>query len=89
MKFNTIIRINNSTEELEVKKLLVNTANENLTRNLKKGIRLMNGTVTLGLNGIDYVEDKYTALISFDSYKIPRIISNYFFKKITPDKSCA
>ena len=37
----------------------------------------MKGNVTLGLNGTDYVEDKFTALISFTAYKVPRIVSQH------------
>ena len=81
MRFNTIVRINNSTEEEEVKKLIVNIANENRSRNLKKGIRLINGNVLAALNGTDYIEDKYTVRISFDSYKVPRIVYRYLLEK--------
>lgn len=78
MRFNTIVRINNSTEKEEAAKLIANIANENTAKNLKKGIRLMKGNVTLGLNGTDYVEDKFTALISFTAYKVPHIVSRRF-----------
>lgn len=77
MKFNTIIRLNSSTEDGDAKRLIVNIANENRYQNLKKGIRLIKGNVTLGLNGTDYIEDKYTVRISFDAYKVPRIISRH------------
>ena len=85
MRFNTIIRFNNSTDKSEVLKTIVSISNENKIRNLKKGIRLMNGNVTMAVaDGNDFVEDKFTTLIKFDTYKIPRIISGYILKKIKP-----
>ena len=77
MRFNTIIRINNSTEKEEAAKLIANITNENTAKKLKKGIRLMKGNVTLGLNGTDYVEDKFSALLSFTAYKVPRFVSQH------------
>ena len=85
MRFNTIIRFNNSTDKSEVLKTIVSISNENKIRNLKKGIRLMNGNVTMAVaDGNDFVQDKFTTLIKFDTYKIPRIISGYILKKIKP-----
>ena len=85
MRFNTIIRFNNNTDKSEVMKTIVSISNENKIRNLKKGIRLMNGNVTMAVaDGNDFVEDKFTTLIKFDTYKIPRIISGYILKKIKP-----
>ena len=85
MRFNTIIRFNNNTDKSEVLKTIVSISNENKIRNLKKGIRLMNGNVTMAVaDGNDFVEDKFTTLIKFDTYKIPRIISGYILKKIKP-----
>ena len=82
MKYNSVARFSYNTEASEIKKSVVDISNGDKLRNLKKGIRLINGNVVLGANGpSDFIENKFTAVISYDAYKIPRIVSRHLLTK--------
>jgi hypothetical protein len=80
-RFKSIVRINNSIKDEDAKKIIINIAKKSRALNLKKGIRLMNASAIAGLNGTDFIEDKYSVIISFDCFKVPRIVSHYLLRK--------
>lgn len=47
---------------------------------LKKSLRLMNGFVQVAFYGQDFMMARKTVKVSFDPYKVPRIIKSYLLK---------
>ncbi|HEY5392148.1 MAG TPA: hypothetical protein VIJ57_08550 [Hanamia sp.] len=48
---------------------------------LKKGKRLFIKDITCGINGNDFVEDKFSIVIRFNSFKCPIIVSRMLLNK--------